>query len=465
MGKIMNTIIKSLSFLLVAAGITFSQDSLSNYPGIPIVIYPAKGAYNTSLAQFQQMKQMGIYGVVAPNMRRTDYENMKSAGLKIIPQQIDSTIYDYTYGTYIKNAIIKYTDAIYTQWEAEGIDEEDGDVNLQFKSTLGEKFFNENGRDGVRTKNGSSDTLIYGPGYFQYVNYKTIKEADPYITYFINFELMLKKNNPNFSSMTDTVCVLQVTGSDIEVTRDSALYEWPLFVSDFIESPADWGQWKTISRFYNLSIVEPVLIAGSRAGGIEDMEESLPEITNYFTQFKILYKGGSDLQLYVDKITVYDQRGFEIKFNTSARNKIIAQVDEYKNLTNSAVIGWYGLDEPSSIDNWEPYRIVDSLIHAQDASLYLHTGFTSGWNGKFGESNKGSHSFYTSTEFFKRAKPKNIQINLYNYHYPWKPYAGHDGYSATWQTDNINYVTNELARINQFDENLLSQHKPEPTMR
>src|SRR5690606_29346441 len=293
-----------------------------------------------------------------------------------------------------------------------------------------------------------------GPGYYRYVNYKTIKNpGSNFIVYNIDFELMLKRNDPYFDSMSDTVCILQVTGSDVGVTRDETIYELPLLVSDFISSLNDWGQWKPFHGVYNLSTVKPVTIAGSRAGGTENVMTLDTAITNYFTQFKIIYKGGSDLQLYVDKITVYDQRGFRIINDTTFQNRIINQVNEYKNLSNSAVIGWYGLDEPSSIDNWEPYRIVDSLIHAQDASLYLHTGFTSGWNGKFGESNKGSHAFYTSTEFFKRAKPKNVQINMYNYHYPRKPYPGHNAYSATWQTDNINYVTNELARINQFDEN------------
>jgi len=142
--------------------------------------------------------------------------------------------------------------------------------------------------------------------------------------------------------------------------------------------------------------------------------------------------------------------------NIVPRSRIATLVNTYLNHQyGETIIGWYAVDEPSSIDNYEPFRIVDYIIDSVSLANYypfrLHTGIASGWNGKFGSINnglgKGTHLLYRIDEFWLRAKPKNLQMNLYNYNYPWKA-----GEIPEWREANIAYVTDlNLDRINNYD--------------
>jgi hypothetical protein len=164
------------------------------------------------------------------------------------------------------------------------------------------------------------------------------------------------------------------------------------------------------------------------------------------------WEGLNYLELYVDTIKVYDGKGIDIVENPERQALINNLVQSYIN--DPYIIGWYGLDEPLSIDNYEPYRVIDEIIRGvQGSQIRLHAALTTGWNGQYGNFTTGTHPLYPAEEFWLRAKPKSIEVNLYNYHYPYKPWWEPPlPVIPNWREENIKYVTDlNLDKINDFD--------------
>jgi hypothetical protein len=163
------------------------------------------------------------------------------------------------------------------------------------------------------------------------------------------------------------------------------------------------------------------------------------------------------LNLYIDKIRVYDEKGLQLIEDDDPTIQITTLINTYLNHPLSeTIIGWYGTDEIVSIDNYEPYRVVDNIINSvSSGSLRLHSGFVGGNSGTWSNW-QVIHLFtldlFKDEEFWLRAKPKNLQLNLYNYNYPFASTPGHEAYDPEWKDLNISYVTDTyLDRINDYD--------------
>jgi hypothetical protein len=104
-----------------------SQDFIKDYDGIPLITYAPHdmGAY-----QYDYIKDMGIDVVIASNVTTERLLEIKKRGLRVFPAQLDTTVYEPNY-----NDIIKYTDARYSIWEAEGTNPENGDATLTFNKS------------------------------------------------------------------------------------------------------------------------------------------------------------------------------------------------------------------------------------------------------------------------------------------------------------------------------------------
>ncbi len=422
-----------------------SQSAFDNYSGIPLIIYTEKEGANITQADFNEMASFPPFGVMVPNMSNSVYSRIQTANLKVIPRQVNL---DLNNG--IKNYIERYTDAHYTTWEAEGINSADGDVNLSYNSSYGNIFTNEYGRSGVKTKTTANvpATLISGPGYRQNVKYKSIEQGSQ-INYTLKSSILVQYNpsvpNPQqYENQEDVICTLKVTATEIingttlgnEITVGTPLV---IKVRDITKNT-----WIDKSIGYDLnSLVQnylvktPYMLTSSVTSSVDKAG---------YIQFKIIWNGLQYLQLYVDKMVVSDTRGRDIKaYNSQQQQNVKDQADDF---SSSTVAAWYSLDEPGSIDNYEPYRIVDSLTHVANSNLRLTTSFTTGWNGKYGETGQGSHQYFTYKEFIKRAKPRNIHVNLYNYDYPLKQTE------TGWRESNIAYITNTiLPELNKLDAN------------
>jgi hypothetical protein len=364
---------------------------------------------------FDAMKDLGIMGFYAANITPIIYKTITSNGLKLFPYQIDAA----------NNSIVKYTDAIYTKWEAEGKgDGSNGDVQL-FHTGIG-KDTNEGSTHYIITKAGSPDSeLINGPGYYQYVRYKQIEDNKD-ITYKGNYHMKIKrigKLPENFGN--DEVCEIQIVASNPEYNvkgtppRDKIFYSYRVNVDTFLT--AGWDVWKDISIHpYTLKTIELFNLAEKQKRSSDTIPA--PHYDSHYMQFKIIWKGLSYLRLCVDYIETYDQRGEYLIINHKEDDDIKKLVGEYND--TSYVLGYFGLNEPSSIDNYEPFRYIENLIKgATFNKLHLFTTFTTGWNGTFGGQWAGEMNFdvYKGSEFIKRTKLPYVSLNTYIYNYPYSP--------------------------------------------
>jgi len=292
---------------------------------------------------------MGIDVVIASNVTTERLLEIKKRGLRVIPIQADTTTYEPNY-----NDIIKYTDARYSIWEAEGTNPENGDATLTYNKSIAEPYFNGNQKEGIVTQENSNEgILITGPGYRQGIYYRAI-DINTIIKYQADFRLKIEKVNSGTNLNTDDeVCLIQITNSAIKsgkVAEKLIIQEQVIVVEDLL-----LNEWKDLQVEYDFSIMN------------QPKQTSLyfPSTSAWanHVDFTIIWKGNSDIRLFVDKITISDERGREI-IDSQNHSRIVNQ-DSISFTTNidDVVAGWYASDEPETIDNYEPIRVVDSILN------------------------------------------------------------------------------------------------------
>jgi hypothetical protein len=428
--------------VLISTSVTklFAQDPITEYDGIPLIIYPdTREAPDFQYPiNYQQMDTMGVYGVVASEiLDEPEYylEYFEEYNLKAIPWEKRDTLYNHIY---------KYTDAHYTVWEAEGTDPSKGKVTLYHSEHTN---ISPDGKsvkaEGPNVPDG--ETIILGPGYPQNGTYRL---NDEFVHYFAEYWMKIDTiSTPPPGYLNDVVCTIMVTNINEAFTKEDTVIFKEVKVSNF----NGWNDWKGIQVSDNPSgytLQGHTFDFLQTPGGTESYQRAS------CIQFKIIWAGLDYVNLYIDKIRLYDDKGLELVEEPEPASLITGLVNTYIN--DPTIIGWYGTDEPQSIDNYEPFRVVDSIINAKsNGNLRLHAGFTGGYPGTYTTwvvRDTFALNNFQDVEFWFRAKPKNLQMNLYNYHYPWKSCCpGIEGYNEEWQTENILYVTNTLSRINKLD--------------
>lgn len=405
----MKTLLLFLSFALLLVNSIFPQgstDPIKNAPGIPILTYIGDEMRWIQDASFyKKMDSAGIFGTEVVNMVQSYYTNyFQGTNLKIIPNNADGSEYNY---------INRYTDAYYSVWEAEGTPSGNGDATLDYNKNIGEIY---NGA--VRTKVGAAnDTLIYGPYYEQEIKYAMVNNEDT-IFYRADFKLKKEDVNPQMSPGTnDTICIIQVTAS--HVSESLPLYIDSTYIIDqkiiLYHQLAD--TFNTFSLNYNLFI-----------DSLFTSDTTKFRAWAYYIQYKVLWKGNSNLvRLYVDKIILTDERGRKIRdFYTDVENELRFQIaNDFNSNYSGRITGWLGLDEPWSIDQFEPIRVVQNIIdtHGQGKELWLASG--TGYNGRWGSNVPvgqinpiGSYKLFTFDEFHKRVGKANTWMDYYLYIFP-----------------------------------------------
>jgi hypothetical protein len=97
-------------------------------------------------------------------------------------------------------------------------------------------------------------------------------------------------------------------------------------------------------------------------------------LSNEFMQFIVEFTGLPFVKLSVDKIIVTDEFGRDLFTNNNIRNRIKNVVSEFSD--ENHILGWFGYNEPASIDNYLPFREVDSLIKSVNPKLNVFTAFS-----------------------------------------------------------------------------------------
>jgi hypothetical protein len=437
-------IVMSLVFILQTVNIIGQAHYIDKYPGIPIIAHTNRAASEITSGNLQRMKELGVMGFYATDLSAASYSTITDSGLKVFPYQLSTG----------SNWVVYYTDAVYTKWEAEGNgDGSNGDMELYHNSSVCSTF-TEGSVNGIKTTSSNAGNIIFGPYYYQYVRYKQLPESRPNILYTANYVMKIKNIIPiqNLPSgyMNVPVCTLKVVATNPTAPSDQQEHtvdSTVLLVSDFLTPPYGhgWDQWDTIP-IANYQLSNLVELSEEQLNGVFYYgDNTSPTYDSRWMQYKIDWAGVSFLDLYVDNIEISDQKGRDVKTRPEIRQDIKDLVAQYQD--TSKVLGWFGLNEPFSIDNYEPFRIVDGLVQEENTNLHLYTTFTSGWGGVYGMPYPGSFGengyIYKGSEFIKRSKLPYLSINLYNYNYPYYPWETPDG---SYYLKNIDYVTKENLR-------------------
>src|SRR5574338_508045 len=333
------------------------------YDRIPMKVQLWGSQWNTR--DYTKLKEMGTDIVMAEQMDTEDYTSLYSAGINIIPLQTTAAVANY---------IARYSEGAYTVWEAEGTNPLDGNATLERETS---KTFTciKNGRNAIATYHGvASDTILWGPGYYQQRWY-TIDSAK--IDYTAKFHLLIDSisypsNYPPIENNEDVICTLQVTTTELIYNGDQEKwYKGDVFVinspriikvKDFI----GFGIWDTLNVDYNLmSVLVPKYSGNGNKSLKKDASSDLPNIIRYI-EFKIIWSGLSYVQLFTDKIVLQDERGRDLSVNPLTKDQICKmsqnQYTYWSPNFETTVLGWHTKDEPDWIDHLEPIRFINYLI-------------------------------------------------------------------------------------------------------
>ena len=415
--------------------IAFAQDFIKDFPGIPV--RAGLDWYwidNVSIAEreviLNKMREFGVDIFQIDARRASLLDTIRQKGFKIMP--INSPSYKW---------IQYYTDAKYSLWEAERTPPAVSNAVLEHSNNIMEKI-DSGGISFLRLLPSavtySDSELIKGPYYQQEIFYYTTEPNSTEINnveYTAAFRLRLERNlayEGTFlpENMADTVCMIQVTQSQVSTEGT-----WHLSCTHVIDSlPITRGQFNQLNNFQDFSIIYDLLS--------DDCSSSPPPSANSYIetynrpaqiqdrrlreyiQFKVIWKGNPKYLLSIDKVTVSDFRGREIKgiVPSNAIERINSQDNELSSYYN-AITGWLGIDEPLSIDNFEPIRIVDSILSAKsNLSRPVRFDLMSHWDGVWENKNNpfGVMGLSPWDEFEKRVGNMNVCQNAYMYDIPYK---------------------------------------------
>lgn len=367
--KVLHIVILLL-LLTVSRNINAQPHYFQKYDGIPIIAHT--NLTTTELvnrpASLSKMKELGIYGFYAVDLNPQRYN--------IITNNYDLKVFPYQFHTDTTNIIpyphiTRYTNAVYSIWLAGGRGNgELGDIQIDYNPDLADRTIDGTG---IETKNnGVPGHLLDGPYYFQWREYKVYGGT---VRYNADFRMKIDSiDTLPAGYRDDLVCSLQVVASrfvedipgDPLIQYDTTLHYKLVYVRDF-ENPSTgslWGNWtkQSIERYTLMAVNQ------SREDFYgEDVEATGSDFTASFMQYKVYWTGLQYLKLTIDTINIYDNVGWELFNSQIAINRITESLNYY-NDTNY-VLGWHGIGEPFSIDNYLPFREMNYLVKEVNPQL------------------------------------------------------------------------------------------------
>lgn len=425
---------KILFFILILfINLLQAQDWIKNFSGIPL---------ETGLVWDWVTKTNGLPG------NKGAVDSMKLAGIDIVhilsvsPGRMDTTIkwlntgfrvlpiksFDNSGNVY--NWIQHYTDAKYSVWEAEGSALGNDDVGLIQMDGIKTEIVQFDSSTLISRRGNiqnSVDQFTEGPYYDQDVYYYAAQDNKiAPVTYNANFYLMLENNTPASPyNPEDTICILQVTYSN---NLTPTVLDTTAIIKKRIVKRND---------FDNLGIIDTVSISYRLDNTISLAKRFLkkanlkpgPRDSRGYIQFKVIWCGKSNKQgkpkylLSFDKVILSDERGRELKDSSSKAFRRIELQDQKLISYKNDIPGWIGIDEPVSIDVFEPIRIVKEVLGKKTAnSRPLIIPFMGSWSGYWDVANNkfGAMGKSRWKVFRLRVGSINIIQNFYLYEYPYR---------------------------------------------
>jgi len=451
---------------------TRGQELIDNYPGIPIISYSWELQWYSG-SSYQHKKDAGITAITATMVNDTIFGYARTAGIKLLPYPGDSINAGYM--------VSKYTDAAYTIWEAEGNGNPENEATLERNDTLA-AVYNDNGTYCIKTNYDSlslseEGVILWGPGYTQQDKY--IFQDDTSATanirqYTATFRIKLKEVIPSGrpGNLDSVVCKVRVYAKN-DVGDTVTLGDNYITVRDL-----ELNSWSLKSVQYSLNNLSPSYYT-NYATGTESIQHLLgrkpyaryingrlfrssTDEVKYAERifFEVTWRKINNYQILVDNILVYDQRGFNIKEYPEEQQDLIDEINNTNNYGrnynrlnvsgadyDSTVVGWMAIDEPPTIDNYEPVRYIDSIMNAEsNGKRGLFLSVSGSWDGTYGGNGNGPENAVIFEEMEKRMP---LRFNTLNY-YPFKS----DTLSLTYLKGEVN--------SNMIENNLISMRGKNP---
>ncbi len=424
-----------LLVLILISNRTFPQNLLNDYPGIPIITRLPDWEWTQNHTDLvDSMKKAGVDFVtlMVEDSNFTPQMNFITAeSLKVIPHKSRGL-----------NYIRYYTDAKYSIWEAEGTPPEISEAMLEYSTKC--EVIDSGYVSYVKVISDSADTtfeMIYGPYYDQQVYEITPADTFDFARYTTIFRLKLEKNEnyPDTTSVEnifDPICKLQITQSYVSTSPD-----WNLPCTYLIkDSLITRGQFQQLNNFIDFSFNNYILDCDScqspppsspppqhqiyaTDNSVEDIDlDGLKK--RHYIQFKVVWLGNPRYLLSVDKVTVYDDKGFELIEDDPllAQTLIQDQIETLSPTYDSYLAGWLGIDEPVSIDNFAPIKkVIEILNNYSSNARPLWLALMGRWDGVWENRNNifGTYHLSPWSEMKKRIGNMNIWQDAYYLDYPW----------------------------------------------
>jgi len=242
--------------------------------------------------------------------------------------------------------------------------------------------------------------LVHGPDYYQNRCYRLRYNNNP-IAYNVRFRMKIDGNTTKKVPVCEII-IKYKTASAIAVLADTILYATQL-ANSFTETTLSY----TLPRCIGTDTLDKNNINGLP---IYSGSKNIAQDTAFGVSYNIKWLGSRTL--YVDYIQVFDAlMGLELlQFRQIVASYINSYLANCNNLNN--IKYWYRLDGHHSIDNYEPYRIVDSIINAHRKisgadTVRSITIMYPEWNGKRDNEN-------TLPRFKNEAQPQRMMYYYNN---------------------------------------------------
>ena len=364
------------------------------------------------------------------------YDLFYQSGMNLISQRADYlTTKQYLEGYNVlacnvqhkEDWIAYYTTCYYSKWEAEvdaepdrvGFKHRDNNGNLIgspaiYPPVTGRQCWSSIGLSEPR------DSLMYGPLYRQDKRYKrglyynqNLKDSVYYIPRFI----MALDNHGN-AGPDENVCKIKVVFRYKNEVTGHHDYTFPLErtlkVSDFDASGAfddfylhpdpRFATYCYPEQFWLPKNIENFPDAPSSLGYIDD--ESYTGI-----QYWVEWLGNDNLYtLYIDYVEVYDRDGWKEYIDDPGYvdTLITNYAEDYPIQDWPNLKYWLGVDEPYSIDCYEPIRVVDEIVRSVSPNTPVIVPFNPSWNWDQSRIN-GEDEI---SMFYNIANPSKITLSI-----------------------------------------------------
>jgi len=392
------------------------------------------------LAQEQTPSEEFIFGSTFNREYRfneTYYDTFRASGMNYLTQYADpATIlldginFSAYNGEHPTEWIQYYSTAYYSKWEAEENQEDTLKVGFKHIVRRGNNIDTVGspatflGRECWSTEGltEAADSLLYGPHYHQEKVYKRWYVGQPDslrwdVRYTPRFSMALHLNDVNLNP-DEIVCRLYVRETyrhQINNQMVGGNRHWPL--KEITLRVLDFAPYDTFKVFdfgdpdwykYPEKFQDP-------HDGSNKRENLQTQDTLYFdrwggqgVQFCIDWlRNDTKCNLYIDDVEVYDNNGGNQFANNAAMvvDRIIDYAQSFPQQDWPNMKYWGGPDEPSSLDDYFPMRIVDSVLNSIGAPRLL-TKFYPWWEIEVNGDTQ-------LVRYYNTVQPEKLTIDFY----------------------------------------------------